>query len=155
MLVSLAKHMRVDLEQPWGELPELFRTRVLRGTGEETLPFSYTNENGKRIVRRHPFEGVLPNMERRWRETDSSAVREELAKYRNVQPCPVCNGTRLRREARFVFIGEGAERRAIFEIEGTPLGRVQAYFTNLHLTGAKGEIGARIVHEIELRLRFL
>src|SRR5262245_4300316 len=155
MLTSLAKHMQVDLESPWEQLPEEFRARVLHGTGAETLPFSYTNEKGRRIVRRHAFEGVLPNMERRWRETDSAAVREELAKYRSVQPCPACNGTRLRREARFVFIGENAQRRGIYEIEGAPLEQVQTYFTALQLPGAKGEIGGRIVREIALRLRFL
>jgi excinuclease ABC subunit A len=155
MLVSLARHLGVDLDQPWEKLPAEFRERVLRGTGDETLPFSYTNDKGRRIVRRHPFEGVLPNMERRWRETDSSAVREELAKYRNVQPCPACNGTRLRREARFVFIGEGDARRAIYQVEGTPLAQVQSYFSSLQLPGAKGEIGDRIVREIALRLRFL
>jgi len=155
MLTSLAKHLKVELDLPWEQLPEEFRASVLHGTGEETLPFSYTNEKGRRILRRHPFEGVLPNMERRWRETDSAAVREELAKYRSVQPCPACNGTRLRREARFVFVGEGSERRAIYEIEGAPLAQVQAYFGALQLSGAKGEIGGRIVREIALRLRFL
>jgi len=155
MLASLAKYFHADLEQPWNELPDEFRTRVLHGTGEETLPFSYSNEKGRRIVRRHAFEGVLPNMERRWRETDSAAVREELAKYRNVQSCPSCGGTRLRREARFVFVGEGKERRAIYEIEGAPLRQIQAYFSELQLAGAKGEIGGRIVREIALRLRFL
>src|SRR6267142_779710 len=155
MLTSLAKHLKVELDLPWEQLPAEFRASVLHGTGEETLPFSYTNEKGRRILRRHPFEGVLPNMERRWRETDSAAVREELAKYRSVQPCPACNGTRLRREARFVFVGEGSERRAIYEIEGAPLAQVQAYFGALQLSGAKGEIGGRIVREIALRLRFL
>ncbi len=155
MLASLAKHFKVDIDAAWSDLPAAFRQRVLRGTGDETLPFTYTNEKGKRIVRRHAFEGVLPNMERRWRETDSSAVREELAKYRNVQPCPACNGTRLRREARFVFVGEGTSRRAIYEVESTPLAQVQAYFEALSLPGAKQEIGARIVREIAVRLRFL
>ncbi|HTT13772.1 MAG TPA: excinuclease ABC subunit UvrA [Burkholderiaceae bacterium] len=155
MLASLAKHLQADLDAPWEQLPAAFRDRILHGTGEETLPFSYTNEKGRRIVRRHAFEGVLPNMERRWRETDSPAVREELAKYRNARPCPECNGTRLRREARFVFIGEGAARRAIYEIEGAPLAQVQGYFAALDLPGAKGEIGGRIVREIALRLRFL
>ena len=155
MLSSLAKHEKVDLELPWEALPATFRSAVLRGTGAETLPFSYTNEKGRRIVRRHAFEGVLPNMERRWRETDSAAVREELAKYRNVHRCPSCNGTRLRREARFVFIGEGAQRRAIYEIEAAPLAQVQNEFSLLDLPGAKREIGARIVREIAVRLRFL
>jgi len=155
MLASLAKHADVDLDQTWESLPAAFRTQVLHGTGNEVLPFTYTNEKGRRIVRRHAFEGVLPNMERRWRETDSAAVREELAKYRAVRPCVACDGTRLKREARFVFVGAGAQRRAIFEIEHAPLAQTRAYFESLELTGAKGEIGARIVREIGVRLRFL
>jgi excinuclease ABC subunit A len=155
MLAALARHRRVDLEQPWEQLPDGFRAEVLGGTGDEPVPFSYTSDKGRRVVRRHPFEGVLPNMQRRWRETDSAAVREELAKYRNAQPCRACDGTRLRRESRFVFLGEGAARRAIYEVERTPLAQVQAYFDTLRLAGAKQEIGARIVQEIVARLRFL
>ncbi len=155
MLASLAKHAGTDIDQPWESLPDAFRAQVLRGTGEVTLPFTYTNDKGRRIVRRHAFEGVLPNMERRWRETDSAAVREELAKYRAVKPCPDCEGTRLRREARFVFVGEGSQRRAIFEIERAPLAQTLEYFDALQLTGAKREIGTRIVREIGARLRFL
>ncbi|MGE5336215.1 MAG: excinuclease ABC subunit UvrA [Gemmatimonadota bacterium] len=155
MLASLAKHTSTDIDPPWETLPEGFRAQVLRGTGEVTLPFTYTNEKGRRIVRRHAFEGVLPNMERRWRETDSAAVREELAKYRAMKPCPDCEGTRLRREARFVFVGEGSQRRAIFEIERAPLAQTLEYFRALQLAGAKREIGTRIVREIGARLRFL
>ena len=155
MLAALAGHAGVDLDAPWESLPEAFRARVLYGSGDEVLPFSYTNEKGRRIVRRHPFEGVLPNLERRWRETDSAAVREELARYRAVKPCPACAGTRLKREARFVFVGEGEQRRAIFEIERAPLAVTLAYFDALQLAGAKREIGARIVREISVRLRFL
>jgi excinuclease ABC subunit A len=155
MLSSLGRHARVDIDQPWEALPEPFRAQVLHGSGDEVLPFTYTNEKGRRIVRNHAFEGVLPNMDRRWRETDSAAVREELAKYRAVRPCPACNGTRLKREARFVFVGEGKQKRAIFEIEHAPLAQTRAYFEALKLAGAKGEIGARIVREIGVRLRFL
>ncbi|HEU0201583.1 MAG TPA: excinuclease ABC subunit UvrA, partial [Burkholderiaceae bacterium] len=155
MLAALAKHARVDIDTPWEQLPESFRQWVLHGSGDEAIAFSYTSDKGRRIVRRHPFEGVLPNLERRWRETDSSAVREELAKYRQVRACPACDGTRLRREARFVFVGEGAQRRAIFEIERAPLENAHAYFQNLRLDGAKQEIGSRIVREISARLRFL
>jgi len=155
MLASLARHAGVELDQPWESLPEALRTKVLHGTGDEVLPFTYANDKGRRIVRRHAFEGVLPNMERRWRETDSAAVREELAKYRAVKPCAQCDGTRLKREARFVFVGEGAQKRAIFEIEQAPLAQTRTYFEALKLAGAKGEIGARIVREIGVRLRFL
>ena len=155
MLVSLAKHGGIDLDPPWNELPAEFRHRVLYGTGDTPIPFAYTNERGRKLVRKHPFEGVLPNMERRWRETDSAAVREELAKYRAVKPCPACDGARLRREARFVFVGDGAQRRAIFEIERAPLAHAFAYFESLQLHGARQEIGSRIAREIVARLRFL
>ncbi|HXF47767.1 MAG TPA: excinuclease ABC subunit UvrA, partial [Burkholderiaceae bacterium] len=155
MLEALAKHAQVDLEQPWERLPEAFRELVLHGTGAQAIAFTYTDERGRRIVRRHPFEGVLPNMERRWRETDSAAVREELGKYRAVKPCPECAGTRLKREARFVFVGSGDQRRAIYEVERQPLAQVQAYFEALRLAGSQREIGARIVREIAARLRFL
>ncbi len=155
MLTALAKHAGVDIDQPWERLPEAFRAQVLRGSGDVVLPFAYTNEKGRRIVRHHAFEGVLPNMERRWRETDSAAVREELAKYRAVKPCPACDGTRLKREARYVFVGAGPQKRAIYEIERAPLADTLAYFDALELAGAKREIGARIVREIVARLRFL
>jgi excinuclease ABC subunit A len=153
--VALAAHAGVDLDAPWEALPAAFRERMLHGTGEEVLPFTYTGERGRRIVRRHAFEGVVPGMQRRWQETDSAAVREELAKYRAVKPCPECAGTRLRREARHVFVGEGVQRRAIFEVESASLQQTLAYFDALELTGAKQEIGARIVREIGGRLRFL
>jgi excinuclease ABC subunit A len=155
MLVSLAKWAKVDIDPPWEDLPEAFRTQVLRGTGDVDVPFAYTSERGRRMVRHHPFEGVLPNMERRFRETDSAAVREELAKYRNLRPCPVCDGARLRREARFVFVGEGAQRRAIYEIERLPLAQAQAYVDALKLEGGKQEVGSRILREIGARLHFL
>ena len=155
MLAALARHAKVDIDQPWEALPAAFRQQVLHGSGDVEIAFSYTNERGRKIVRRHPFEGVLRNMERRWRETDSQAVREELAKYRAVKPCPACDGTRLRREARFVFVGVGAQRRAIYEVERMTLADARDYFAALRLDGAKGEIGGRIVREIAARLKFL
>jgi excinuclease ABC subunit A len=155
MLAALAKHAGVDIDAPWESLPADFREQVLRGSGGVEIAFSYTNDRGRRIVRRHPFEGVLPNMQRRWRETDSPAVREELAKYRAVRPCPACDGTRLRREARFVFVGDGDQRRAIYQIERMTLADVRDYFDALRLEGAKQEIGGRIVREIAVRLKFL
>jgi excinuclease ABC subunit A len=155
MLAALAKHAGVDLDRPWESLPETFRAHVLEGLPGVDLPFTYTNEKGRRIVRRHPFEGVLPNLDRRWRETDSAAVREELAKYRTHQPCPDCGGSRLRREARFVFVGAGARRRAIYEVESLPLAQARAWFDALDFDGARREIGGRIVREIAVRLRFL
>ncbi|MCA3225645.1 MAG: excinuclease ABC subunit UvrA [Burkholderiales bacterium] len=155
LLTALARHDRQSLDVPWDGLPARFRGRVLRGTGEETLPFVYVSEKGRKVQRLHAFEGVLNNMERRYRETDSPAVREELSKYRSVRPCPACAGSRLRREARFVFVGDGAHRRAIFEIEHAPLAQAQAYFDGLQLAGSKAEIGLRIVREIGDRLHFL
>ena len=155
LLTALARHDRQSLDVPWDGLPARFRGRVLRGTGEETLPFVYVSEKGRKVQRLHAFEGVLNNMERRYRETDSPAVREELSKYRSVRPCPACAGSRLRREARFVFVGDGAHRRAIFEIERAPLAQAQAYFDGLQLAGSKAEIGLRIVREIGDRLHFL
>jgi len=140
---------------PFNELPPAFARQVLHGTGEETVAFTYTSDRGRKVTRRHPFEGVLPNMDRRWRETDSPAVREALGRLRSARPCPSCAGTRLRREARFVLVGSGGQRRAIFEIERQPLAEVLAYFETLQLSGAKGEVAARIVREITTRLRFL
>jgi excinuclease ABC subunit A len=155
LLSSLGKHAGVDLDAPWSALPKAFRRQVLYGSGDEDIAFTYTNERGRKIVRRHPFEGVIPNMERRWRETDSPAVREELAKYRAVAPCAACGGARLKREARFVFIGEGDQRRAIYEVERASLAQTLAYFESLQLAGAAAAIGTRIIREISARLRFL
>jgi excinuclease ABC subunit A len=155
LIGSLAKHDSVDLELPFAELPPAFRHRVLHGTGGEEIAFTYTSERGRKVTRRHPFEGVLPNLERRWRETDSPAVREALGRMRGTRPCPECGGARLRREARFVFIGDGGQRRAIFEIERLPLDAALACFEQLPLEGSRGEVAARIVREIAARLRFL
>jgi excinuclease ABC subunit A len=155
MLVALARWAKVDIDTAWEDLPETFRAQVLHGTGDEPLPFTYVSERGRKIVRQHPFEGVLPNLERRFRETDSAAVREELAKYRTLRPCPACGGARLKREARFVFVGEGPQRRAIYEIERMPLVQAQEYVDALKLEGGKQEVGSRILREIGARLHFL
>ena len=155
LLASLARHAAVDIELPFGELPEAFRRQVLHGTGDEAVAFTYSGERGRKVTRRHPFEGVLPNLERRWRETDSPAVREALGRLRGARCCPACDGTRLRREARFVFVGDGSRRRAIFEIERAPLAAALAYFESLQLPGSRGEVAMRIVREIAARLRFL
>jgi excinuclease ABC subunit A len=155
LLTSLARHAGVDIEHPFNELPEAFRRQVLHGSGEQAIAFTYTSERGRKVTRHHPFEGVLPNLERRWRETDSPAVREALGRLRSAHACPACDGTRLRREARFVFVGDGPQRRAIFEIERSPLATALAYFESLRLPGARGEVAMRIVREIAARLRFL
>ena len=155
LLSALARHAGVDIEQPFGALPEAFRRQVLHGSGAEAIAFTYTSDRGRKVTRRHPFEGVLPNLERRWRETDAPAVREALGRLRAARPCPACGGTRLRREARHVFVGEGAARRAIFEIERAPLAEALDYFESLRLAGSRAEVGQRIVREIAARLRFL
>ena len=159
LLTGLAKHYGFDVEAPFEDLPEHIQKVVLQGSGEEEIKFSYVFESGaqagKKVNKAHAFEGVIPNMTRRYRETDSSVVREELAKYRSTQACPDCHGTRLRREARNVFIGEGEQRRAIFEISHVTLGEAQAYFKTLHMQGAKAEIASKVVREIGSRLMFL
>ena len=155
MLATLAQHYAFDIDKPFGELPQAAQDVVLNGSGETEIAFAYTNERGRKIVRRHPFEGVIPNLQRRFRETDSPVVREELGKLRSRRACPVCEGTRLRREARYVFIGEGANRRAIYQIAAAPLREAFEYFERLDFVGSKKEIASKIVKEIGSRLRFL
>jgi excinuclease ABC subunit A len=161
MLESVAAHYGFDIDAPFEELPEAARRVLLNGSGSDEIEFVYEAEGAKgrrRSVRRsHPFEGILPNLQRRFRETDSAAVREELARYQSAQPCPDCRGTRLRREARHVFLRAegGAARRAIFEIEHATLAECRDYFEALRLEGAKAGIADKIVREIGSRLRFL
>ncbi|MCY0387197.1 excinuclease ABC subunit UvrA [Robbsia sp. Bb-Pol-6] len=155
MLQSLAAFYEFDIDAPFEELDEKVRDVLLHGSGKQEIPFAYINERGRTAVRSHAFEGILPNLERRYRETDSAAVREELAKFQNVQTCPVCEGTRLRQEARYVRIGEHAHRRAIYEVSNLPLRDALAYFSGLKLDGAKGEIADKVVKEIISRLSFL
>ncbi|HET7031565.1 MAG TPA: excinuclease ABC subunit UvrA, partial [Casimicrobiaceae bacterium] len=155
MLGSLAKHVGFDLERPFAKLPERVQQVVLYGSGGEKIPFTYLSDRGKPMTREHAFEGIIPNLERRYRETDSLMVREELAKYLNSRACPECHGTRLRREARYVKIGEGADARAIFEVSCLPLKEAAAYFGALALPGQKAAIADRIIKEIVTRLTFL
>jgi len=159
MLESLGRHYRFDIEQPFESLPEAVRQVVLYGSGDEEIAFKYelaSGENaGKMVTKKHPFEGILPNMTRRYRETDSSIVRDELARYQSVQPCPDCHGARLRREARFVRVGDGDQARAIQDISQVTLSEAHAWFTTVQLTGAKADIAARVIQEISTRLQFL
>ncbi|VVE86314.1 excinuclease ABC subunit UvrA [Pandoraea bronchicola] len=155
MLQSLAAFYDFDVDTAFEELPEATQKIVLYGSGEQTIPFTYVNEKGRTSVREHAFEGIIPNLERRYRETDSVAVREELAKYQNNRACPDCEGSRLRREARFVKVGEGSQARAIYEIGNLPLRETLGYFHELVLHGAKREIADKIVKEIVARLTFL
>ncbi len=159
MLESLAKHYKFDIDAPFESLPEVVQQAILHGSGEEEIKFSYVMDSGasqgKKLTKKHPFEGIVPNMARRYRETDSALVREDLSRYRSTQHCPVCDGSRLRREARHVKIGEGDQARAIFEISRSTLRESFAYFQTLTMHGAKGDIAAKVVREIGLRLKFL
>ncbi|MBB3256303.1 excinuclease ABC subunit A [Paraburkholderia bannensis] len=155
MLQSLAVFYDFDIDTAFEDLPEKVRKILLYGSGKQEIPFSYINERGRTSVREHVFEGIIPNLERRYRETDSSAVREELSKYQNNQACPHCEGTRLRREARFVRIGMNEDARAIYEVSGWPLRDSLGYFQTLRLEGAKREIADKVVKEIVARLMFL
>ncbi len=154
MLTSLAAHFQFDVERPFERLPENVQQAVLYGTRDK-IPFSYLNERGRTFVREHAFEGVIPNLERRYKETDSIVVREELAKYLNTKPCPQCEGTRLKREARNVKVGPPGGERAIYEVSALPLRDGLAFFRSLELPGAKRAIAEKIVSEIAARLTFL
>jgi excinuclease ABC subunit A len=151
LLQSLARHYRFDIEQPWEMLDERVQRVILHGSGEEKIAFQYPGDRGRAAVKQHAFEGVVPNLERRYRETDSLAVREELAKLIAHQACPECGGARLRREARNVFLAE----HSLHDIARWPLARTVAFFRELKLAGAKGQIAERIVREIAMRLEFL
>ena len=155
MLQSLAKHAGFDLERPFAKLPERVQSLVLNGSGDEKIPFTYLSERGRPMTREHAFEGILPNLERRYRETDSVMVREELSKFLNSKPCPECHGTRLRREARHVKIGPDASARAIYEVSALPLRESSQFFSGLRLEGHKAAIADKIVKEIVSRLAFL
>ncbi len=150
MLTSLAAHFKFDVDTPFEKLPETVQNIVLSGTTEK-IAFSYLNERGRTIVKEHAFEGILPNLERRYKETDSLVVREELAKYLNSKACPACGGTRLRLEARHVKVVD----KAIYEVSGMPLKQGLEFFRKLRLAGAKQSIAERIVNEIAARLAFL
>ena len=166
MLESVAEHYGFDVDAPFESLPLKAREVLLNGSGEENIEFTYTSEGtGKTkkqtVVRRaHPFEGILPNFERRFKETDSAAVREDLARYQAARACPSCHGTRLRREARNVFlVGTGSDpalqRKPIYEIEHSTLSDCLSYFEQLHLEGARADIADKVVREIRSRLTFL
>ncbi|HNG60559.1 MAG TPA: excinuclease ABC subunit UvrA [Cellvibrionaceae bacterium] len=151
ILTSLAKHYKFDVDVPWQKLSAKHQKVILYGSGEETVNFTYVNERGDKFQRSHAFEGVIPNLERRYRDTDSSGVREELAKYLSSQVCPSCNGARLRLEARHVFV----DNKTLPELVDMPVGDAHGYFTKLKFTGAKGKIAEKILKELRDRFRFL
>ncbi|MDR0457517.1 MAG: excinuclease ABC subunit UvrA [Burkholderiaceae bacterium] len=159
LIESLAAHYKFNAQTPFEQLPASVRNVILHGSGEEEIRFSYATQSGsfagKKVTQKHPFEGIIPNFERRWRDTDSAVVREELARYRAHRVCPECGGARLARTARHVFIGEGEQRRAIYQVSRVTLGEAKAYFDALALTGAKAEIARKVVSEINARLAFL
>lgn len=150
-LKAVADHYGFDMDTPFRELTQDQQKVILHGSGTEKIEFSYTNDRGTRVSKHHPFEGVLNNLERRYKETESDMVREDLAKYLNMQPCPSCHGTRLRREARHVYI----DGRTLPEIVRMAIGDSKAYFDQLELSGKQGEIADKILKEIRQRLAFL
>ncbi|MFL6592543.1 MAG: excinuclease ABC subunit UvrA [Luteimonas sp.] len=151
LIASLARHYGFSVDTPWQELPEATHQAVLYGSGKDTIAFTYLTDAGGRSQRRHRFEGILPNLERRYRETESAAVREELAKYISERPCVDCGGARLNRSARNVFVGE----TALPQIAVLPIDEAVRFFAQLELPGWRGEIAVKIVKEISDRLRFL
>ncbi|TXS96601.1 excinuclease ABC subunit UvrA [Parahaliea maris] len=151
MLSSLAEHYGFDVDTPFEKLKKKHRDIILQGSGKDEVAFSYINDRGDVFKRTHPFEGILPNMERRYRDTESQSVREDLAKYLSTQPCPDCDGTRLRRDARHVFVDE----RTLPDITNLPVGEAEIYFENLQLSGRQGEIASKILKELRARYRFL
>jgi excinuclease ABC subunit A len=155
MLTSLAAHYEFDIDTPFEKLPKQAQEVILFGSGKTAVPFTYVNERGRTVIREHTFEGVVNNLQRRYRETDSMAVKEELAKFINEKACPSCGGARLRTEARYVKIGTGEQQRAIYEVSDKPLRDCLEYFDKLVLTGAKKDIAERVIKEIVARLKFL
>ena len=151
LLKSLAEHYGFDTEVPYDELDDATREILLWGSGDEEIDFIYQSARGARYTRTHSFEGVIPNLDRRFRETDSSKVREELTKYLSTQPCPDCDGTRLNTAARNVFI----DKRPLPEVSGMSVSAALEFFAQLDLQGARGEIAEKIVKEIIDRLQFL
>lgn len=151
MLESLAKHYQFDLEMPFGELPQDMRHILLYGSGDDKIEFHYIRPHGDSLFKRHTFEGIIPNMQRRYRESESSMMREELAKYLSSRPCETCEGARLRLEARHVFI----DNKNLPEISSYPIDKCYDFFKNLRLSGSKATIAEKINKEILERLGFL
>ena len=151
LLASLAKHYGFDIDTPFVSLADEAQQVILYGSEREKLPFQYLNERGRVVLREHAFEGIVPSFERRYKETDSLAVREELAKYISNSTCPDCEGARLRKEARHVMIGD----QTLHAISRMPLGDAQDFFRKQRLKGHKAKVAEKIVKEIDSRLQFL
>jgi excinuclease ABC subunit A len=155
MLCSLAAHYGFEVDTPFRELPESVRQIVLYGSGREELPFAYLGETGRMTARTHAFEGIVVNLGRRYKETDSQAVREELARLISNQTCPACQGSRLREEARNVRIGSHTSARTLHEVNRQPLTEARDYFLGLQLPGNKAQVAEKVLKEIVSRLQFL
>jgi excinuclease ABC subunit A len=151
MLTSLSEHYGFEIDKPFNKLSKKHREIILRGSGDEEIEFVYVNDRGNTYTRSYPFEGILPNMERRYRETESNMVREELAKYLSSQPCPSCEGTRLKKDARFVLI-KGLNLPGITEMT---VSDAADYFNSLKLSGKRATIAEKILKELQDRLKFL
>ena len=155
MLQSLSLFYDFDIDEPFESLPETVRNIILFGSGNQKIPFVYLSGAGKTVSKQHTFEGIVHNFERRYKETESAHIREELAKFLNSRTCPTCQGTRLRIDARHVRVGPRGEDKPIWEVTGWTLGEARHWFDKLKLEGAKAAIGERIIREIGSRLSFL
>ncbi|EAT12457.1 excinuclease ABC subunit UvrA [Bermanella marisrubri] len=151
MLSSVAEHFGFGMDKPFKKLTKKQRNVILYGSGQEDVPFHYVNSRGDTVIKEHPFEGVIPNLSRRYHETESAMVREELSKLLSVQPCPTCNGSRLKEASRNVFV----DNHNIADITSMPIGPALDYFSKLNLKGKRGEIANKILKEINDRLHFL
>ena len=154
-LQGLASHYQFNLDLPFNQLPENIRNILLYGSGTEAITFTQFSATGKPTTKTEPFEGIVRNFERRFQETDSNHVREELAKFQHTRVCPACHGTRLRIDARNVRVGPPGADRAIWEVSAWTLGETADWFEHLKLDGARAAVGERIIREIASRLRFL
>ena len=151
IILSLARHYGFDLDAPYQSLNKKIRQILLYGSGEEVIEFEYLRERKRTVIRQHPFEGIIPNLHRRYKETDSTMVRDELAKYQSYKPCTDCDGSRLNQSARHVLING----ISLPEITSMQVARAQSLFTRLKLTGARGKIAVKILKEVNDRLNFL
>ncbi|MDR3158371.1 MAG: excinuclease ABC subunit UvrA [Zoogloeaceae bacterium] len=155
LLTSLAAHYDFSIDTPFTDLPQEIQDRALYGSGRERIAFTYVSERGTRFIREHPFEGIVHNLERRYRETDSESQRAELSRYISNQPCPECGGSRLRKEARHVRVGEGEQAKTLHDINRLPLAEARDFFARLELSGHRARVAEKILKEIHARLSFL
>jgi excinuclease ABC subunit A len=151
MLTSLADHYGFDIDKPFKKLSKKHQKTILQGSGKEQISFSYVNDRGDVFQRTHAFEGIIPNLERRYRDTESQSVRDELTKYISTQSCTSCEGSRLSTSSRNVFVAD----LNLPSVTAMPVGQAHQYFIDLKLTGRQGEIASKILKELQARLQFL